>query len=402
MTYEELARSTGMEQCVDCARCTNRCPVATVDRRFDLSKLASAALAGSLDGPAATYTLWRCLACGACLDACPGPAPRLGVFMLACRTLARQDGYDPPLPYWGAMAEAQELSVQPAAEEPSDANEPCEAVLVTGGAVWWDDIVDRHLGVAAKQDIDAATALLRAAGIDAHVLDHEPDSGADLAWIGDAQGFVRHVSALTDALLQSGAKSVITLDRETHRALTEGISARGIDFDLPVHHIADVLAQAITEGRIALLETDRTIAVYEEPAPTHTNFGSDPAEASAKPTWSLAALMELVPGLKTVDLSGPDRPDPNADGPMPKQKRGAPPTCGIRGFSVCAPFAARLQERLLQAVTQVDATVLVAPDPTSAAHLRCAAKEGAWARSRISVFTPAQFLLDHIAPQVQE
>ena len=148
-----LSRDRGLRRCYDCGKCTPVCPVNLGGRTYSPRLLGQAAL---LDpGPALQSTLWDCLACGACREACPQGVD-FPAFVRDARALLPGDAVMNECSHGGALQTIQRLTAAPSRRQDRLRWVPAGAawattgdtLLFTGSAPYYDAYVD-YLGAAA-------------------------------------------------------------------------------------------------------------------------------------------------------------------------------------------------------------------------------------------------------------
>jgi len=144
------------------------------------------------------------------------------------------------------------------------------------------------------QDIARSTArILTAAGIDFGILGKaERDSGHEVRRFGEEMLYQDLKDRNTDAILNSGAETIITADPHAYNALTNDYT------DLPpVEHISRTIARHAAAGKIRLKPAADTgkVYVYHDPCylGRHNRLYDDPRTA-----------IDAIPGINRVEMEG--------------------------------------------------------------------------------------------------
>jgi Fe-S oxidoreductase len=144
------------------------------------------------------------------------------------------------------------------------------------------------------QDIGrAAVRFFDAAGIDFGILGSaERDSGHEVKRFGEEMLFQELRDRNTDAILDSGAKAIITSDPHTFNALKNDY--KGIP---PVEHISRTIVKALTSGRIRLepAKDPGKTYTYHDPCylGRHNHLYDDPREA-----------IDAIPNIRRIEMQG--------------------------------------------------------------------------------------------------
>jgi Fe-S oxidoreductase len=386
-SLEKMVRETGVFRCLECGKCTAICPISRYDHGFSPRRTVGRALMRHDEALLSDARLWSCLTCMHCSQVCPAgvacPDLTLGV-----RSEARRLGAATVCTHGEAIHAWMRMMMQPALRQERlgwlrsfefrvSSSELADSKLETHsdtlyfvGCAPYYGALFKPLEVDGDGIARATVRVLNALGIEPQVLADERCCGHDLLWEGDVAGF-RALAKLNAALIrESGAERVVTSCPECARALKIDYPAHGIDLDVEILHLAELLASSefrVPSSELPVpssefgvpsselpdseLETrNPKLVTYHDPCRLGRHLGAYDA-----PRQAIERL-----GLELVE--------------MPRNRANAL-CCGTNGWTHCAVANKAVQVDRLREARATGADLLVTACIKCQIHLRCAMQD---------------------------
>ena len=266
------------DACINCGRCEAQCPANAAGRnlspRLLIQSLRSDLRAGQTGegdvferGVLAPETIWSCLTCSACRQACPAGIDQPGAILDLRRHLAELGQLDEQQSAVLAGLERNQNPLGLPSYQRAD-------WLIELGVPTIDQTPDVEflywIGCMASYDqrardiVRSMLKILDYAGITYAILGNsEMCHGECQRRLGDEAGFQLRTMELKEQLSQSTARRILTHCPHCMNTFTNDYREFGIELDV-VHH-SQLLAELIESGRLPLSPAQRGAVAYHDP-----------------------------------------------------------------------------------------------------------------------------------------
>lgn len=356
-TLSEIIAAHDVYACQDCGKCSSACPLTLAGKSFSPRSLANSLIAGDTRSPEVIEGIWSCLTCGLCYDRCPS-AVNFPSFIKDIRCLISQDQNTSRESHGGffhsLMRTMASKKVLPKrySELPGDIKlDPKSKILFFGGcAPYFDMFFRQTLGVQTSNILTDSLRLLNFFDIQPRILENEKCCGHDLLWSGDKEHFIRLAGLNVQTLNDLGIEQVVTACPECHHTLAHDYAGLGLNSDIKITHIYDLLENEINKGAVGFKKIHKNITYQDSCRLTRfEDQGSLPRK--------------LINRLK-----------PDAFNEMQESNRGAI-CCGNSAWVGCDAYSKALQVKRLKQTRQNGNDLLVTSCPKCQIHLRCAMED---------------------------
>jgi len=343
--------------CQDCGKCSSACPLTLAGKPFSPRAIANGIIGGEILSPSVQKDVWACLTCGLCYDRCPS-AVNFHEFIRDVRQVLRRAGGEARDSHGGFF---QSLSRTMASEDlgikhwewlPEDIQtDPENSTLFFGGCAPYFDIFFRnHLGVQTCDLLVNSLRLLNFFDIFPSLLENERCCGHDLLWSGDRDNFLKLATLNADAIRGKGIEEIVVACPEGYRTFAHDYPEQGIEMDVKVTYILDLLESEIDKGSVGFKKLNRRLTFQ------------DPCRLSR---------LENRPDLPRRLIK---RIAPLAFEEMQDQGSGAI-CCGNCAWNGCDSFSKALQVKRIRQAHETGSNLLVTACPKCQIHLSCAMED---------------------------
>lgn len=359
---EQAVREVGVFRCLECGKCTAICPISRYDRHFSPRRTVGRALMRHDQALLSDDRLWTCLTCLHCSQVCPAGVAYSDL-TLAVRTEARRLGAATVCTHGEAIHAWMRMMMAPGLKQDrlgwlgngSRVADGSDTLYFVGCAPYYGALF-KPLGVDGEGIARSTVRVLNALGVEPQVLADERCCGHDLLWEGDVEGFMTLAEMNATLIRQSGAKRIVTSCPECVRALKVDYPAHGIQLDVEVLHLAELMANekmgkwangqmASAESRIPNLRV-----TYQDPCRLGRHMG-----VYAAPRQVIQGL-----GLEMVE--------------MQRHGRNAL-CCGTNGWTHCVIANKAIQVDRLREARATGADLLVTACIKCQIHFKCAMQD---------------------------
>jgi len=343
---DDLLSKYGAEACFGCGRCTYACVAAQRSETFSPRRVVEDALAGQKE----VGGLWACTACGACSAVCNAGVDFPGLVRELRRRSARCSL--PTAAHHGVLNRAARLTSAPGLE-PRSASwvtpdleiDPGSEVLLFVGCVPYMDVALRYVRDDLLEIPRAAVRLLNALEVRPRLLRSERCCGHDAYWAGDDALFAKLARENVEAVRSGGVREIVTFCPECASAWRDLYPKVVGETGLRIRTLAEVLAEAISSGRLRLEGGDESITFQD---PCRLGKGAGVVE---QPRTILRRTGTVVEMPRSGTMSA---------------------CCGTAGWVDCDHTAKRVQLERLGEASATGASTLVTACPKCLVHLSCA------------------------------
>ncbi|MGA2496053.1 MAG: (Fe-S)-binding protein [Roseiarcus sp.] len=265
--------------CTECGRCQAACPAYAADLPLSpkslIMELRDHLLGTQKEQAAPTTldavrqeTLWACMTCRACMDACPVHIEHVPKIIELRRLLVEAGTVAPMLQSAFTNLQRSGNSIGQSAKTRArwtrelpfkikDARkEPVDVLWFVGDFASYDPRVQETTRKVAR--------LLNAAGVDFGILyDGEQNSGNDVRRAGEEGLFVTLAQRNIDALSQCSFKRIMTTDPHSLNALAQDYQQFGVRYN--VLHYSQFLLELVDSGRLTIKPADGSVVTYHDP-----------------------------------------------------------------------------------------------------------------------------------------
>lgn len=343
---------------------SERCPVALVNPQFSPARIVEL-VDGEPESLIESPLIWQCLICGLCRELTGGGVD-MSRFIRDVRILARGTGKTPSEVYGGAIMSIERISKSSQLKQARTGwiTKPLNVSFKKGKYLYWVggapffDAIMPDIGKVSLDSARAAILLLNKLGIKPVILENERFSGHDLLWTGDRDGFLEFAGLNIEAIVETGAETVIVSSPHDYHTLSKSYVEHTGKVGFEVRHITEFVAERIDGLKFNPWKKKIT---YHDPCWLGRGMGIYDAPRE---------ILRAIPGVELVEM---------------KNTREHSSCCGTSCWSNCTGYSKLIQINRLKEAVQSGAETLVTACWECEIHFLCTLRPQAWKEVTIEV-----------------